>query len=162
MWRALVYINLINSHGRVDEGVNIGNCRMNRLLFADKLVLHAWIFSTRSSAHIRLVLCCVWPSRNENQLYKDWGFVSLKTPKAVFSASKWKYTAAGGDCQVPWVVLTSDGSRNKEIVTRSGEVNAVLRDLYCSEVAKRELSKTAKLSVFKSVFVPILTYGHES
>ena len=27
---------------------------------------------------------------------------------------------------------------------------------------KRELSKTAKLSVFKSILVPILTYGHES
>jgi len=29
-------------------------------------------------------------------------------------------------------------------------------------VTKRELSNTVKLSVFKSVFVPILTYGHES
>ena len=27
---------------------------------------------------------------------------------------------------------------------------------------KRELSKNAKLSIFKAVFVPILTYGHES
>ena len=27
---------------------------------------------------------------------------------------------------------------------------------------KRELSKKAKLSIFKIVFVPILTYGHES
>ena len=26
---------------------------------------------------------------------------------------------------------------------------------------KRELSKKAKLSIFKTVFVPILTYGHE-
>ena len=31
-----------------------------------------------------------------------------------------------------------------------------------SVATKRELSNTAKLSVFKSVFVPILTYGHES
>jgi len=31
-----------------------------------------------------------------------------------------------------------------------------------SVVTQRELSNTAKLSVFKSVFVPILTYGHES
>ena len=27
---------------------------------------------------------------------------------------------------------------------------------------KRELSQKAKLSIFKTVFVPILTYGHES
>ena len=60
------------------------------------------------------------------------------------------------------VVLTSDGSRNKEIDTRIGKANAVLRELYCSVVGKRELSQTAKLSVFKSVSVLILTCGQES
>jgi len=58
------------------------------------------------------------------------------------------------------VVFTSDGSRNKEIETRIGKVNAVLRHLYCSVVTKLDLSKTGKLSVFKSVFAPILTCGH--
>jgi len=28
--------------------------------------------------------------------------VSLKTPKAVYSASERKYTAVSGDVQVPW------------------------------------------------------------
>jgi len=60
------------------------------------------------------------------------------------------------------VVFTSDESRNKEIDTRIGKANAVLRELYRSVVAKRELSNTAKLSVLKSVFVSILTCGHES
>jgi len=49
-----------------------------------------------------------------------------------------------------------------EVDTRIGEVKSVLRELYRSVVTKRELSNTAELSVFKSVFVPILTYGHES
>jgi len=55
-------------------------------------------------------------------------------------------------------VLTGDGSRNKEIDTRIGKANADLRELYCSVVTKRELSEIAKLSVFKSVFAPILTF----
>jgi len=80
----------IDSHRRVDKGVTVGNCKMNHLLFADELVLHEWIFSTGS-----------------------WGIMSVKTPKAVFSASERKYTAAGGNVQVPWVVFTSDESRNK-------------------------------------------------
>ena len=42
-----------------------------------------------------------------------------------------------------------------------GYLNVVLRQLYRSVVTKRELSKTAKLSVFKTVIVPILTCGHE-
>jgi len=33
--------------------------------------------------------------------------------------------------------------------------------LQYSVVMKRELSKKAKLSVFRTVFVPILTYGHK-
>ena len=60
------------------------------------------------------------------------------------------------------VVFTSDESRNKGIDARIGKANAVLRKLYCSVVTKRELSKNAKLPVFKSVFLPILTCGHES
>ena len=37
-----------------------------------------------------------------------------------------------------------------------------MRALHYSVVMKRELSKKAKLSIFKVVFVPILTYGYES
>ena len=37
-----------------------------------------------------------------------------------------------------------------------------MRALHYSVVMKRKLSKNAKLSIFKAVFVPILTYGHES
>jgi len=62
-WRALVYINWINSNRRVDEGVTVAegvtvsegvtvaNCRINRLLFSDELV-HAWIFNRVFSLHL--------------------------------------------------------------------------------------------------------------
>jgi len=64
------------------------------------------------------------------------------------------------------VVFTSDESRYKGIdirgLVKQGKANAVLRERYCSMVTKRQLSKNAKLSVFKSVFLPILTCGHES
>ena len=43
------------------------NCRMNCLRFADEMVLHAWIFSTGSSARIWSVFWCVRPNRNEKQ-----------------------------------------------------------------------------------------------
>lgn len=33
--------------------------------------------------------------------------------------------------------------------------------LYCTVVTKRELSQKAKLSIYWSIFVPTLTYGHE-
>jgi len=60
------------------------------------------------------------------------------------------------------IVLPSDGRGNTEIDTQIRKVNGVLRELYRSVVTKREFSNTAKLSVLKSVFVPILIYGHWS
>ena len=68
--------------------------------------------------------------------------------------------------QVEWfkylgVAFTSDGRQDKEIDARIGKASAVMRELQRSLVLKRELSKTAKLAVFKSIFVLILTYGHE-
>ena len=51
------------------------------------------------------------------------------------------------------VVLISQESATKDVK---------LFGLYNSVVMKREMSKKAKLSIFKTVFVPILTYGHES
>jgi len=62
-------------------------------------------------------------------------------------------------------MLTSDITHNTEIDeihTQIFKANAVLRELYLYVVRKREFSNTAKLSVFKSVFMPILTYAHES
>jgi len=50
-------------------------------------------------------------------------------------------------------------------VTESGTrrfIHRLLREFYRFVVTKRKLSNTGKLSVFKSVFVPILTYGRES
>ena len=60
------------------------------------------------------------------------------------------------------VAFTSDGRQDEELDTRIGKASAVMRALHYSVVTKRELSKKAKLSIFKAVFVPILTYGHKS
>jgi len=81
----------------------------------------------------------------------------------VYAASERQYTAAVKKVQIPrgGVYVTSDGVWSEEIDTRIGKGNAVLRELYRSVTIKRELSKTAKRSVFKSACVAILTYGHE-
>ena len=60
------------------------------------------------------------------------------------------------------VAFTSDERQDEELDTRIGKASAVMRALHYSVVMKRELSKKAKLLIFKTVFVPILTYGHES
>ena len=60
------------------------------------------------------------------------------------------------------VAFTSDQRQDEELDTQACKDSAVMRVLHYSVVIKRELSKNAKLSLFKTVFVPILTYSHES
>ncbi|TWW54789.1 hypothetical protein D4764_0289820 [Takifugu flavidus] len=59
------------------------------------------------------------------------------------------------------VLFTSEGRMEQEINRRIGAASAVMRTLHWSIVVKRELSQKAKLSIYRSIFVPILTYGHE-
>ena len=54
------------------------------------------------------------------------------------------------------VAFMSDGRQDEDLNTRIGKASAVTRDLHYSVVMKRELSKKAKLSIFKIVFVLIL------
>ena len=69
---------------------------------------------------------------------------------------------ADREVQVSWGCNMSDGGQKEELDTHIGKASAVMRAPHYSVVVKRELSKKAKLSIFKAVFVPILTYDHES
>jgi len=60
-----------------------------------------------------------------------------------------------------WVLFTSEGKMEEEMDRRIGTASAVMRALYRSVVVKRELSQKAKLSIYRSIYVPTLTYGHK-
>ena len=55
------------------------------------------------------------------------------------------------------VSFTSDGGQNSKCSIRIGKASAVMRQLHRSVVLKRKLCSRAKLYIFKSVYVPILT-----
>ena len=58
------------------------------------------------------------------------------------------------------VLFTSEGRMEREINRRIGAASAVMQTLHGSVVVKRELSRKAKLSIYQSILVPALTYGH--
>ncbi|KAK3526284.1 hypothetical protein QTP70_022683 [Hemibagrus guttatus] len=60
-----------------------------------------------------------------------------------------------------WVLFTSEGRMDCEIHRRIGAAAAVMRSMYWSVVVKKELSRKAKLSIYQSIYVSTLTYGHE-
>ncbi|KAI3375226.1 hypothetical protein L3Q82_021728 [Scortum barcoo] len=60
------------------------------------------------------------------------------------------------------VFFTSEGKMEREIDRRIGAASAVMRSVYRTVVVKKELSRKAKLlSIYRSIYVPTLTYGHE-
>jgi len=156
----IVYLNWIDSHSRVDEGVTFGSCRINRLLFTDDLVLLASSQQSLQHAFDRFSAACDRTGMKINTKNTEVLCLSTNPRQCMLQVSgnalqqveKFKHLG---------VVFASDGRWSEEIDTRIGEANAVLHELYRSVVTKRELSNTTKLSVFKSVFVPILTYGHQ-
>jgi len=59
------------------------------------------------------------------------------------------------------VLFTSEGRMKHEIDRQIGAASAVLWALHRPVVVKKELSQKAKLSIYRSIYVPTLTYGHE-
>ncbi|KAK3561586.1 hypothetical protein QTP86_010664 [Hemibagrus guttatus] len=59
------------------------------------------------------------------------------------------------------VLFTSEGRMDREFDRRIGAAAAVMRSMYRSVVVKKELSRKAKLSIYQSIYIPTLTYGHE-
>ena len=154
-------MNWIDKCSQADECATIGNCKISRLLFADDLVLLSSTESGLQRALNSFADACntagikistaktevLHLSRNPDQCVLQVNGATLK------QVEKFKYLG---------VALTSDGRQDEELDTRIGKASAVMRALHNSVVMKRELSKKAKLSVFKAVFVLIFTDCHES
>ena len=135
--------------------------QISRLLFADDLVLLSSTEPGLQRALNSFADACntagmkistakteiLHLSRNPDQCVLQVNGATLKQVK------KFKYLG---------VAFTSDGRQDEELNTRIGKASAVMRALHYSVVMKRELSKKAKLSIFKARFVSIPTYGHES
>ena len=157
----IVFMNWIDKCSQDDECATIGNCKISRLLFVDDLVLLSSTESGLQRALNSFADACntagmkistaktevLHLSRNPDQCVLQVNGETLKHVE--------KFKNLG-------VAFTSDGRQDEELDTRIGKASAVMRALHYSVVIKRELSKKAKLSIFKAVFVPILTYGHES
>ena len=80
-------------------------------------------------------------------------------------ASERNDTEAGRKVQEKFkygVAFTSDGRQDEELDIRIGKASAAMQVLHSSVVMKRELSEKTKLSIFKTIFVPVFIYGHES
>ena len=140
--------------------VKIGDCTVQRLLFADDLVLFDSTQNGLQQALDRFSDACsvagmkISTTKTETMcLSKQPKQCSLQIDEVPLKQSeKFKYLD---------VSFTSDGRQNRELDICIGKASAEMRQLHRSVVLKRKLCTKAKLSIFKSVYAPILTYGHE-
>ena len=79
----------------------------------------------------------------------------------MLSPNWWSITKTSVKFKYLGVSFTSGGRQNTELDIRIGKTCAVIRQLQLSVVLKRELCTKAKLSIFRSVYVPIVTDGHK-
>ena len=157
----ITFMDWIDRRSRGDECVTIGNSNIGRLLFADDLVILGQSQCDIQHALDRFATVCaeagmkISVSKTEVVvLSKDAAQCTVHVSGVPLKQSeKFKYLG---------VVFTSDGKQDVELNARIGQASAVMRELNRSVVLKKELCNKAKISVFKSVYTPILTYGHES
>ena len=156
-----VYMHRIDKRSQCDECDTIGKCKISRVLFADDLVLLSSTESGLQRALNSFADACNTAgikistaktevfrlSRNSDQSLLQVNGATLK------QLEKFKFLG---------VTFMSDGRQDEELDTRIDKASSVMRALLYLVVMKRELSKKAKLSISETVFVPIITYGHES
>ncbi|TWW64140.1 hypothetical protein D4764_03G0011480 [Takifugu flavidus] len=142
------------------EGVEFGGRKISSLLFVDDVVLLApsnrdlqemlGLFATEcEAAGMRIST-----SKSESMVLA-WKKVEclLQVGEEVLpQVEEFKYLG---------ILFTSEGRMEREIDRRIAAASAVMQALNRSIVVKKELSQKARLSIYRSIYVPILTYGHQ-
>uniref|UniRef100_A0A6Q2ZFL9 ribonuclease H n=1 Tax=Esox lucius TaxID=8010 RepID=A0A6Q2ZFL9_ESOLU len=156
----VIYMDRISRRSQGPEGVRFGDHTISSLLFVDDVVVLAPSSQDLQHALGRFAAEC-----------KAVG-MKISTSKSEAMVLSRKRVACplqvGGEClpQVDefkylGVLFTSEGRMEREIDRRIGAASAVMRSMYRSVMVKKELSRKAKLSIYQSIYVPTLTYGHE-
>ncbi|KAK3528563.1 hypothetical protein QTP70_002803 [Hemibagrus guttatus] len=156
----IVFMDRISRRSQGLEGVRFGDHRISSLIFADDVVLLAPSSLDLQHALGHFAAECEAAGMRVS---------TSKSEVMVLDQKKVACTLQVGGEVLPQVeefkylgvLFTSEGRMDREIDRRIGAAAAVMRSMYRSVVVKKELSWKAKLSIYQSIYVPTLTYGHE-
>ncbi|TWW74357.1 hypothetical protein D4764_14G0003580 [Takifugu flavidus] len=150
----------ISRRSRGVEGVEFSGWKISSLLFADDVVLLApsnkdlqqmlgWFATKCEAAGMRIST-----SKSESMV------LARKKVECLLRVGEEVLTQVE-EIKYLGILFTSEGRMEREIDRRIGAASAVMRALNRSVVVKKELSRKAKLSIYQSFYVPVLTYGHQ-
>jgi len=142
------------------EGDRFGDLRIGSWLFTDDVVLLA------SLGHDLQLSLARFAAKFEAAGMR---ISKSKSETMVLSRKRVACPLWGGNGILPQVedfkylgvLVMSEGRMEREIDRRIGEASAVMRALHRPLVVKKELSQKAKLSIYRSIYVPALTYDHK-
>ncbi|KAL6482070.1 hypothetical protein MHYP_G00101500 [Metynnis hypsauchen] len=154
----VIFMDRVSRRSRGQEGIMCGGRKVASLLFADDVVLLAESHGCLQHSLERFAAECeVVGLRISTSKYES--IVLARKRMACLLQVRGKDLPQVEEFKYLGVLFTSDGKRDREIGRRLGQAAAVMRSLYRTVVVKRELSHKAKLSVYRSVYIPTLTYG---
>ncbi|KAK3544860.1 hypothetical protein QTP86_027529, partial [Hemibagrus guttatus] len=156
----IVFMDRISRRSQGLEGVRFGDHRISSLIFADDVVLLAPSSLDLQHALGRFAAECESAGMRVS---------TSKSEAMVLDRKKVSCTLQVGGELLPQVeefkylgiLFTSEGRMDCEIDRQISAVAAVMWSMYRSVVVKKELSRKVKLSIYQSIYVPTLTYGHE-
>ncbi|KAK3515281.1 hypothetical protein QTP70_013483 [Hemibagrus guttatus] len=156
----IVFMDRISRRSQGLEGVRFADHRISSLILADDVVLLASSSLDLQHALGHFAAECEAAGMRVS---------TSKSEAMVLDPKKVACTLQVGGEILPQVeefkylrvLFTSEGRMDREIDRRIGAAAAVMRSMYQSVVVKKELSRKAKLSMYQSIYVPTLTYGHE-
>uniref|UniRef100_A0A8C5CRJ5 Reverse transcriptase domain-containing protein n=1 Tax=Gadus morhua TaxID=8049 RepID=A0A8C5CRJ5_GADMO len=156
----VIYMDRISRRSRGGEGLQFGGLRISSLLFADDVVLIGSSACDLQHSLDRLAAECEAAGMRISTAKSEAMTLSRKPVDCLLRVGN-ESLAQVKEFKYLGVLFASEGTMEREIGRRIGAAGAVLRSLYRTVVTKRELSRKAKISIYRSIFVPILTYGHE-
>uniref|UniRef100_A0A8C6M1L2 Reverse transcriptase domain-containing protein n=1 Tax=Nothobranchius furzeri TaxID=105023 RepID=A0A8C6M1L2_NOTFU len=147
----ITFMDRISRHSQGVEGIRFAGLRIRSLLFADDVVLLAsserdlQLSLERFAAECEAAGMRISSSKSETMVLirKRVECLLWVRDEVLPQVEEFKYLR---------VLVTSEGKLEHEIDWHIGAASAVV---------KRELSQKAKLSFYRSIYVPTLTYGYE-
>ncbi|KAJ8012365.1 hypothetical protein DPEC_G00041950 [Dallia pectoralis] len=157
----VIFMDRISRRSHGGEGFPFSGLMVTSLLFADDVVLMASSVGDIQHSLDRFAAECEAAGMRVSTSKSEAMTLSRKPVECLLRVGNESLLQVK-EFEYLGVLFASEGTMEREIGRRIGAAGAVLHSLHRTVVTKRELSRKAKLSIYRSIFVPTLTYGHES
>ncbi|TWW73181.1 hypothetical protein D4764_15G0005750 [Takifugu flavidus] len=156
----ITFMDRISRRSRGVEGVEFGGWKISSLLSADDVVLLAPSNRDLQQMLGRFATECEAAGMRISTSKSESLFLARKKVECLLRVGE-EVLPQVEEFKYLGILFTSEGRMERGIDRRIGAASAVMRALNQSVVVKKELSRKAKLSIYRSIYIPVLTYGHQ-